>query len=166
MKYGITILVALIIIIGCASESFVEFGANDDVLLDAPLGDITMRVLRIEVPEGGTYTTVWDLGKRVTVPIQASGFVSITDGPVVIVPGTYDHARITVDSVCYVSDSTTLLIDTTYIFDANAFTDIVIEENEDMSLVINIVSTTWFDTNTGTISGTPFDQAALRVYYE
>jgi hypothetical protein len=166
MKYGITLLVALVMIIGCASEAFVEFGANDDVLLDAPLGDITMRVLRIEVPEGGTYTTVWDLGKHVTVPIQTSSFVSITDGPVVIVPGTYDHVRVTVDSVCYVSDSTTILIDTTYIFEANAFTNIVIEENEDMNLVINIISTAWFDTNTGTISGIPFDQAALRVYYE
>lgn len=166
MKYGITVLMALIVINGCTSDSFVEFGANDDVLLDAPLGDIAMRVLRIEVPEGGTYTTVWELGKHVTVPIQTSSFVSITDGPVVIVPGTYGHIRVTVDSVRFMNDSTVMLIDTTYIFDANAFTNIVIEENEDMSLVINIVSTSWFDANTGTVSGTPFDQAALRIYYE
>lgn len=166
MKYCIAALITLILIAGCTSEAFVEFGTNDDVLFDAPLGDITMRVLRIEVPEGGSYTPVWEMGKRVVVPIQSGSFVSITDGPIVIVPGTYAHVRVTVDSVCYVSDSTTLLIDTTYIFDANAFTGIVIEENDDISLVINIVSTSWFDTNTGTVSGTPFDQAALRVYYE
>jgi len=166
MRYYIIIFVSLLVIIGCASESFVEFGANDDVLFDAPLGDITMRVLRIDVPEDGGYTTVWDRGKSIVVPLQTGGFESITDGPVSVIPGTYNHVRITVDSVCYETDSTVLLIDTVYIFDANAFTNLIIEDNGDISLVVNIVSTSWFDANTGTINGTPFDQAALRVYYE
>jgi hypothetical protein len=144
----------------------VEFGLTDDVLLDAPLGDLGMRVLQIDVPEGGSYTTVWNSGKDVEVPVQSSGFVSITDVPVTIVPGTYDHVRITVDSLRFVTDSTVILIDSAYVFDANAFTTIVIEENDDMRLVVNLVSTSWFDANTGTLNGTPFDQAALRVYYE
>jgi hypothetical protein len=144
----------------------VEFGVTDDVLFDAPLGDIEMRVLRIEVPEGGTYTTVWELGKHVAVPIQTSGFVSITDGVVSVVPAEYDKVRVTVDSVCFVNETSKVLIDTVYVFDANAFTSLLIEDNDDMKLVINIVSTSWFDASTGTISGTPFDQAALRVFYE
>jgi hypothetical protein len=166
MKYFIIMLIPCVIIIGCAGEALVEFGVTDDVLLDAPLGDIGMRVLQIDIPEGGAYTTVWNSGKYVEVPVQSSGFVSITDIPVTIVPGNYDHVRVTVDSVRFITDSTVVLIDTTYVFNANAFTTIVIEENDDMSLVINLVSTSWLDANTGTLNGTPFDQAALRVYYE
>jgi len=166
MRYFIIVLIPCLLIIGCAGEALVEFGVTDDVLFDAPLGDIGMRVLRIDIPEDGSYTTIWELGKYVEIPIQSSGFVSITDGPVTIVPGTYDHLRVTVDSVRFLSDSIVMLIDTMYVFDANAFTNLVITENDDMDLVINIVSTSWFDSNTGTVNGTPFDQAALRVYYE
>ena len=166
MRYLAIALIPCVLFIGCAGDALVEFGLTDDVLLDAPLGDLGMRVLQIDIPEGGSYTTVWNSGTYVEVPVQSSGFISITDIPVTIVPGTYDHVRITVDSVRFVTDSTVVLIDSQYVFDANAFTTIVIEENDDMRLVVNLVSTSWFDANSGTLNGTPFDQAALRVYYE
>lgn len=166
MRYVVFVLIPCLLIIGCAGEALVEFGMTDDVLFDAPLGDIGMRVLQIEIPENGSYTTIWDLGTYIEVPVQSSGYMSITTSPVTIVPGTYDHVRVTVDSVLYLSDSVVVLIDSTYVFDAKAFNNIIIDENDDMSLVINIISTSWFDANTGSVSGTPFDQAALRVYYE
>ena len=166
MKNIFAALIPLVLIIGCAGDALVEFGVNDDALIDAPLGDIVMRVLSIDISENGSYTTVWNSGTQVTVPLQTGGYESITDLPVTVIPGTYDHVRVTIDSVRFVSDSTVTLIDTQYVFDANAFTNIIISENDDLSLVILINSVTWFDAGSGQVTGVPFDQATLRVYYD
>lgn len=166
MRYLGAVLIPILLFIGCAGEALVEFGANDDVLFDAPLGDIVMRVLMIEIPEGEAYTTIWDYGKQVVIPVQAGEFVTITDSALSVVPGTYDHVRVTVDSVRYVSDSTMMLIDTAFVFNANAFTNLIIDENDEMRLVINIVSSSWFDANNVQLIDDPFNQAALRVYHD
>ena len=53
----------LLIIIGCAGQGAIEFGANDGALFDSTFGDIAMTVTRIEIPEGDGYLTVWEEGK-------------------------------------------------------------------------------------------------------
>ncbi|HEC78348.1 MAG TPA: hypothetical protein ENI34_04295 [candidate division WOR-3 bacterium] len=154
-----------IFIIGCGGEAFIEVGATDGAL-DGTLGDLVMRVLQIDIPEEGSYTTIWNTGKEITVGVLSSDFVSITDGVLSIPPGTYSNIRLTIDSLRYVSDSTVMLIDTAYTFTADAFTPILIDENDELTLVVNINSAAWFDPDSMVLIGEPFDQAALRIYYQ
>lgn len=166
MKKFVTLILP-IIIIGCAGQAMVEVGLYDESLVDAPLGDVVMRVTKIELAEDNTYNTIWESANHVEVTVQSSDFVSITEGSIEITPGSYQSIRLTVDSVCYVSDSTVMLIETSYQFIANAFTQIVIDENDDLQLAITINSSSWLDTDSMKIKEghVAFEEAALRVYY-
>ncbi|MCK4673578.1 hypothetical protein KAT67_06305 [candidate division WOR-3 bacterium] len=166
MKKFVTLILP-IIIIGCAGQAMVEVGLYDESLIDAPLGDVVMRVTKIELAEDNTYNTIWESANHVEVTVQSSDFVSITEGSIEITPGSYQSIRLTVDSVCYVSDSTVMLVETSYQFIANAFTQIVIDENDDLQLAITINSSSWLDTDSMKIKGGHelFEGAALRIYY-
>lgn len=166
MKKFVTLILP-IIIIGCAGQAMVEVGLYDESLVDAPLGDVVMRVTKIELAEDNTYNTIWESVNHVEVAVQSSDFVSITNNYVEITPGSYQSIRLTVDSVCYVSDSTVMLVETSYQFIANAFTQIVIDENDDLQLAITINSSSWLDTDSMKIKGGHelFEGAALRIYY-
>lgn len=166
MKKFVTLILP-IIIIGCAGQAMVEVGLYDESLVDAPLGDVVMRVTKIELAEDNTYNTIWESANHVEVTVQSSDFVSITEGSIEITPGSYQSIRLTVDSVCYVSDSTVMLVETSYQFIANAFTQIVIDENDDLQLAITINSSSWLDTDSMKIKGGHelFEGAALRIYY-
>ncbi|MEE8596941.1 MAG: hypothetical protein V3T09_03930 [bacterium] len=166
MKKFVTLILP-IIIIGCAGQAMVEVGLYDESLVDAPLGDVVMRVTKIELAEDNTYNTIWESANHVEVTVQSSDFVSITEGSIEITPGSYQSIRLTVDSVCYVSDSTVMLVETSYQFIANAFTQIVIDENDDLQLAITINSSSWLDTDSMKIKEghVAFEGAALRVYY-
>jgi uncharacterized cupin superfamily protein len=166
MKKFVTLILP-IIIIGCAGQAMVEVGLYDESLADAPLGDVVMRVTKIELAEDNTYNTIWESANQVEVAVQSSDFVSITEGYIEITPGSYQSIRLTVDSVYYVSDTTVMLVETSYQFIANAFTQIVIDENDDLQLAITINSSSWLDTDSMKIKGGHelFEGAALRVYY-
>lgn len=160
-------LILPIIIIGCAGQAMVEVGLYDESLADAPLGDVVMRVTKIELAEDNTYNTIWESANHVEVAVQSSDFVSITNNYIEITPGSYQSIRLTVDSVCYVSDTTVMLVETSYQFIANAFSQIVIDENDDLQLAITINSSSWLDTDLMKIKEghVAFEGAALRVYY-
>lgn len=166
MKKFVTLILPLIII-GCAGQAMVEVGLYDESLADAPLGDVVMRVTKIELAEDNIYNTIWESANHVGVAVQSSDFVSITNNYIEITPGSYQSIRLTVDSVRYVSDLTVMLIDTSYQFIANAFSQIVIDENDDLQLAITINSSSWLDTDSMKIKEghVAFEGAALRVYY-
>ena len=166
MKKFVTLILP-IIIIGCAGQAMVEVGLYDESLVDAPLGDVVMRVTKIELAEDNTYNTIWESANHVEVTVQSSDFVSITEGSIEITPGSYQSIRLTVDSVCYVSDSTVMLVETSYQFIANAYSQIVIEENDDLQLVITINSSSWLDTDSMKIKEGHelFEGMVLRVYH-
>lgn len=166
MKKFVTLILPLIII-GCAGQAMVEVGLYDESLADAPLGDVVMRVTKIELAEDNTYNTIWESANHVEVAVQSSDFVSITNNYIEITPGSYQSIRLTVDSVCYVSDTTVMLVETSYQFIANAFSQIVIDENDDLQLAITINSSSWLDTDSMKIKEghVAFEGAALRVYY-
>ncbi len=158
-----------ILIIGCAGEALVEVGFHDGTLFDAQYGDITMRVTRIELPEEDAYNTIWEGAKDVAVSVQTEDYVSITDDYISIIPGSYRSLRLTVENVHYVENTIDeTLVDTSYQFVANAFSQIVIEENDEFRLAVIINSTAWFDVNTGQIRDghEAFEDAKLRLYYE
>ncbi len=165
MKKFVTLILP-IIIIGCAGQAMVEVGLYDESLVDAPLGDVVMRVTKIELAEDNTYNTIWESANHVEVTVQSSDFVSITEGSIEITPGSYQSIRLTVDSVRYVSDLTVMLVETSYQFIANAFTQIDIDENDDLQLVITINSSSWLDTDSMKIKDGHelFEEAALREY--
>ena len=169
-------LVALILpllIVGCAGQAMVEVGLNDSefssLLLLGTEGDIIMRVLCIEVPQEGAYDTLWSGAQEVVVPIHGADFVSITGGNIEISPDSYLRMRLTVDSVRYVDEPLDkMLIDAPYQFTAQAFSPIVIEEDDEFRLVVFINSDVWFDSNSfGIREGhEAFEEAQLKIYYE
>ncbi len=168
MKKFIAFVLPLFIV-GCAGTAMVEVGVNDEAtLLAGTAGDVGMRVLRIEVPEGDSYNTIWEGVKYVQIPTTSSDFISITENYIEITPDAYQHIRLTVDSVRYVNETTTVLIETSYQFNANAFTEIVIEENDEFRLVVGIASTTWLDTDSIKIREgfDAFQGATLKISYE
>ncbi len=157
-----------LIIIGCTGQGAIEFGANDGALFDGTLGDIAMTVTKIELPEGDGYITVWEGAKELVVALGVADFVSITDRYVELTPGSYQNARLTVESVRYMQDSVSVpLIDASYQFVATAFSELVIEENDDLQFVIGIMSATWFDTDSLKIRNgyEAFQGATLRINY-
>ncbi len=166
MKKFVTLILPLIII-GCAGQAMVEVGLYDESLAEAPLGDVVMRVTKIELAEDNTYNTIWESANHVEVAVQSPDFVSITNNYIEITPGSYQSIRLTVDSVCYVSDSIVMLVETSYQFIAKAFSQIVIDENDDLQLAITINSSSWLDTDSMKIKEghVAFEGAALRVYY-
>lgn len=167
MKIWVCFVLPLIII-GCAGQGAIEFGINDNALFDGTLGDISMTVTRIEMPEGDVYTMVWEGAKEVIVGIRVSDFVSITDRYIEVTPGSYQNIRLTVESVRYIQDSNSvLLIDTSYQFIATAFSALPVEENFDQEFVIGIMSTTWFDIDSLKIREgyEAFQGASLKINY-
>ncbi len=163
--YALSIIIA---IAGCATSTGVEFGMNDETL-DGVAGDLAMRVLKIEVPDGAAYTTVWEGTKRIQIELQTDDFVSITDGLIDMDPVTLSHIIVTVDSLTHVQDSVmTHLIDSTIVFRADAFAPIPIIEGDEKRLAIVIGAAVWFDDDSLQIATghEPFEGAALRVSYE
>lgn len=162
-------VLAIIAIVGCANDAAVEFGMNDESLLRGAAGDLAMRVLSIEVPEGGAYTPIWEGAEYVQVVLQNSDFVSITNRYETIEPGSYSSARVTVDSLKHVQQTvSTPLVDSAITFIAQAFTPIVISDGAEMRLVITIGAAVWFDSDSVKIrtGHEPFEGAALRIFYD
>jgi hypothetical protein len=156
-----------IVIVGCGGDAFVEVGANDGALLAGTLGDIGMRVTRIEIPDAGDYVTIWEGAQPVLIAIQTTDFVSITNGYVDIAPGSYANVRVTVDSVWYANDSSVVLIYTPYTFTATAFSPIVISENQELRLAVYLNSSSWFSIDSLKIreGHEAFEGAGLRISY-
>lgn len=168
MRKTIWAALALIFITGCTGAGNVEVGLDDEGLLLGVYGDLKMRVLKAELYNGEDYSVVFEGIKSVTVSIQSSDFASITDGYEPIPPNSYDRIRLTVDSLQFVEQTSSItIVDTVLQFTANAFTDIVIEDGDELQLVVNIVSQGWFDADSMKIKSghQPFEGAALKVYY-
>lgn len=162
-------IIAVIAVFGCTNNASVEFGMNDDTLLKGVAGDLRMRVLKVEVPDGNSYTSVWEGAEYVQVELQTSDFVTITNGYEDMEPRSYASIRVTVDSLAHVQQTAeTLLIDTAFTFVAQAFTPIVIGGGDELRLVVSIAAEVWFDEDSIRIipGHEPFESAALRVYYE
>ncbi len=161
-------LLLFIVWFGCAGQAYVEIGMNDAALFAGVFGDLQMNVSRIEIAETGDYSTIWQGRKQITVAIQSSDYVPLTDAPVTVVPGSYRYLRITIDSLRYVDGSPVLLREASLLFVAQAFANIAIEENDELRLVVLANSNNWFDLDSLRI--TPgkdaFEGAALRIYYE
>ena len=164
--YALSVIIA---IAGCATNAGVEFGMNDETLLEGVAGDLAMRVLKIEAPDGTGYTTVWEGAKQIQIELQTDDFVTITDGYIDIDPMTLSYVLVTVDSLSHVQDNVvTPLVDSTIVFRADAFAPIPIIEGDEKKLVIVIGAAVWFDEDSLQIvtGHEPFEGAALRVSYE
>jgi hypothetical protein len=162
-------LLVIFAIIGCTNNASVEFGMNDETLFRGVAGDLGMRVLSIEVPDGDTYTTIWQGIEYVQVELQTSDYVSITSGYIDVEPRSYPRIRITVDSLVHVQQTASiLLIDSAFAFVAEAFTPIVVNEGDELKLVVNIRAEVWFDENSGQIDSLhyPFEGASLHIFYD
>lgn len=165
-------LFLLLIIVACGGTGMVEVGMNDGPARAAALadqGDLAMRVLSIEIPLGGEYSSLWEGPQDVQVSIGAEDFISISFRYLEIEPGSYDHIRLTVDSVRHVQDTLeVMVVDTSYQFEANAFTSIVIEEDDEFQLVVGVNAAQWFDeTAQQIIDGhVAFEGATLKIFYD
>jgi hypothetical protein len=155
--------------VGCASNAQVEVGLIDEALVGrAPLGNLYMRVLKIELPVNGDYTSIWEGTKPVSVAIQNGTFASITDTKVDVAPDRYKTIRITVDSLCFMNGTdSTLLVGGTIQFVAEAFTEIIVSDGDELTFSINIVSQNWFDPDSQKIitNHDPFEGASLKLRY-
>lgn len=157
-----------ILLIGCAQNATVEIGFNDGALLAGTFGNMIIRVSKIEMLQNKEYITLWEGSNIVIVPVNGEDFCSITNGYISIVPGTYKTLRITIDSLIYkIDNSTALLIDSVYQFNATAFSDLVVEDNDEYRFVVGIASTNWFDSESLKIKTghQPFEGASLKIYY-
>ena len=167
-------LFLLLIIVACGGTGMVEVGMNDGPARAAVLadqGDLVIRVWSIEIPLGDGYSTLWQGPQDVQVSIGAEDFQSITFRFIEIEPGSYDHFRLTVDSVRHVQDALeVMVVDTSYQFEANAFTSIVIEEDDEFQLVVGVNAARWFDATAQPpqiIDGhVAFEGATLKIFYE
>ncbi len=163
-------------IIGCAGQATVEVGLNDESVLSSLLllgtqGNIEMRVLYVELPDGTAYDTIWTGAKDVSVPLDSRDYVSITDTYEEISPGSFQRLRLTVDSVRYVDEPIDkMLIEAPYQFVAQAFSPIVVEEDDEFRLVVSINSDEWFDSNPDSLKirggYEGFEGARLKIFYE
>jgi hypothetical protein len=170
MKRFFTFLL-LFLFICCGGTGMVEMGMNDgpEKALLGTAGDIAMRVLRIDITESGDYIVLWEGEQAVRVSIGSSDFISITNRFLEIEPGSYENVRVTVDSVRHVQDTVeVMLVDTVYQFEADAFTSIVIEENDEFHLVIGINTPQWFDDVEQEIrqGHVAFEGATLKIFYD
>jgi hypothetical protein len=161
-------MLIIILFAGCAQNAMVEFGFNDGQLLTGTFGDMSIRVTRIEAFQNAEYTTLWENSNLVSVPVNGNDFCSITGNYVSIIPGNYKKFRVTIDSLSYSIDNThALLLDSTFQFIASAFSDIIIEENDEYRFVISINSSTWFDSESLRVKAghQPFEGASLKIFY-
>ncbi len=158
----------LLLIITCAQNASVEVGFNDGPLFRGIYGDIVARVIKIELFQNGKFTEIWNSNNTVSIPINGDEYCSITNSYIPVSAGSYKKIRITIDSLSYKIDNTiTVLLDSLYQFTADAFTDIVVDANEEYDLVISIASANWFDPDSQKIKTghQPFEGASLKVYY-
>jgi hypothetical protein len=168
MKKIIFAMIPALVFMSCAGTASVEVGLNDEGMTLGLYGDLKMKVIMVELFDGEDYQTLFEGSAPVTVSVQTTDYVSISNGYEVVVPGSFTAVRVTVDSLRYVYGSQdTVLVDTTFVFNAAAFTAIEIADGDELNLVINIKSVNWLDPASGTIiSGKmPFEGAALKVYY-
>ena len=168
MRIYLAILV-VVAIIGCGNNAAVEFGMNDVTLLDGAAGDLGMRVLSIEVPDGDTYIPVWEGAEPIVVELETSDFTTITHRYIDLEPGTFSNVRVMIDSLTYIQQtSTTVIIDSTYQFVAQAFTPVVISDGDELKIVVSIAAEIWFDTDSVRIieGHYPFEGAAITIFYE
>lgn len=162
-------IIAVIAIIGCGNNASIEFGMNDVTLLEGAAGDLGMRVLSIEVPDGNEYVPVWEGTEPMIVELETSDFTSITHRHIDVAAGTYNSVRLTIDSLAYIQQtSSTLVFDSSYQFVAQAFTPVVISDGDELRLVVSIAAEIWFDTDSVKIieGHYPFEGAAMTVFYE
>jgi hypothetical protein len=162
-------IIAVALIIGCGNNAAVEFGMNDVTLLEGAAGDLGMRVLSIEVPDGDNYVPVWEGTEPIVVELEISDFTTITHRYIDVEPGTYGNVRVTIDSLIYIQQtSSTLVLDTAYQFVAQAFTPVVISDGDELKLVVSIAAEIWFDTDSVRIieGHYPFEGAAMTIFYE
>ncbi len=166
MKIALVALALIMIFTGCPGTATAEIGMTDDQLLGrAPLGDIYMRVLKIELPADGDYQTVWDGPADVSVPVSSGSFTSITINQVDITAADYDRIRVTVDSVGFTDGSNQTLLDAGETqFVATATAPIPVDDGDEVTMIVNIATTNWFDSDSIRIkpSTTPFQGAALK----
>jgi hypothetical protein len=157
----------ILIWIGCATNAKIEVGMIDEAqFARAPLGDLYMRVTKLELPGASGYETIWEGVKWVGVPVQTGVFASITDSKVDVVPDSYRRIRVTVDSLGFTNgiDSTYLVTPATQ-FVAEAFTDIIISDGDELVFSVNIRSDIWLSPDSiKIISGhTAFEGANLKL---
>lgn len=158
----------LLLLIGCAQNATVEIGFNDSAILKGSYGDLIITVSKIEMYQTKEFVEIWSGINKVSVPVGGNDYYSITGGYIPVAPGSYKKLRITIDSLIYKIDNTTvILLDSTYQFIASAFTDILIEDNEEYRLLVSIASTNWFDPVAQKIKTghQPFEGANLKIYY-
>jgi len=162
MKIALIALALIMIFTGCPGTATAEIGMTDDQLLNrAPLGDIYMRVLKIELPVEGTYETVWDGPAKVSVPISSGSFVSITINQVDITPADYDRIRVTVDSLGFTDGTNEILLDAGETqFVATATASIPVDDGDEVKMIVNIATVNWFDTDS--LIASPFQGAVLK----
>ncbi len=162
------VVISILMMVACAQNASVELGFNDGPLLRGIYGDMVVRVTKIEILQSGEFIDIWNNNNIVSIPINDDDYCSITNGYLPLAAGSYKKMRITIDSLSYKIDNTTvILFDSVYQFIANAFTEIVIDENEEYRLVISIASDNWFDPDSQKIKPghQPFEGASLKVYY-
>uniref|UniRef100_A0A7C4X8Y5 DUF4382 domain-containing protein n=1 Tax=candidate division WOR-3 bacterium TaxID=2052148 RepID=A0A7C4X8Y5_UNCW3 len=160
--------ICIMVVLNCANFASVEFGFNDEGIYRGTLGQFGIRVLKIEAKTKENYSPLWEGTRLVFVQREGSGFASITEQSIQMDPGTYKTLRITVDSLCYVTDvNSFLLLDTEYQFTASSFSDITIDKGDELRLVIDIASPQWFDSDSMKIKTghQAFEGAAVRRYY-
>jgi hypothetical protein len=168
MKKNIIFGLLLLAFAGCTTNAQIEIGLIDETLLAmGDQGDLYLRVTKIELPGAEGYETIWEGGRWVDVPVQNGIFASITDSKVDVVPDRYRKIRITVDSLGYipVGGDTTFLVSEPTQFVAEAFTDIIVSDGDELNFAVNIRSDIWLSLNpVGIISGhTPFEGANLKL---
>jgi hypothetical protein len=167
MNKVVLIFMCGLIIIGCGGKASVEVGLNDEAARGT-YGDIVMNVLKVEFPEGGSYSTVWEGYKHVSVGIGDTAFITITENYEDISTGTYQSARITVDSVYYVEEADSVsIIDDSYQFVATTFTPIVFEKNDELLVVVVLRVENWFDLETKQLreGREAFEGAYIKIHY-
>jgi hypothetical protein len=167
MKITTFFCLLVLVLIGCATNAQVEVGMFDESLLaQAPLGDLYMRVTKLELPGAADYETIWEGARWVDVPVQTGVFASITDARVDVVPDSYRRIRITVDSLGITNgiDSIYLVTAVTQ-FVAEAFTDIIVSDGDELTFAVNIRSDVWLSPDSmKIISGhTAFEGATLKL---
>ena len=166
MKIALVALAFIMIFTGCPGTATAEIGMTDDQLLArAPLGDIYMRVLKIELPAEGDYQTIWDGPVNISVPISSGSVTSVTINQVSITPADYDRIRVTVDSVGFTDGANETLLDageTQFIATAAAL--IPVDDGDEVTMIVNIATTNWFDADSIRIkpNTTPFQGAILK----
>ncbi len=163
----ISIILFWLIMAGCPNTAQVEIGFNDENLIGRAPANFIIRVQKIELKNDDTFNEIWSGTNTVSVALQGSDFLSITDQYVPVTPGNYQRIRITIDLLQYQEQEIYTLIDTLYQFIAAALGSIIIEANDELKLVIDIASSKWFDTEEMKIKAghQAFEGAILKVAY-